>query len=265
MGEKTISYKEINFSEAEICIGNKKFKYYISPLLRKNSFKHGFFTSSSSKKYIKSLSKQFHKNYKNCTLDQIHSDKIVFSSSACRKIEPQADGIFCNKFNQNLWIYTGDCMPIFFADKKKRFVAALHCGRKGLEKGIIKNIVKFFDKFGSCRDDLLVAVGPSISKKNYLVDKNIFKEFYEKNKSRGLIKSINKIEKSIDLANLIICGKEDSIQLDLRKYAYMHLLNENISSSNIEISNLCTYESDGEFNSWRRNKTKARQWSFISP
>ena len=51
----------------------------------------------------------------------------------------------------------------------------------------------------------------------------------------------------------------------LRKYAYMHLLNENISSSNIEISNLCTYESDGEFNSWRRNKTKARQWSFISP
>ena len=48
-------------------------------------------------------------------------------------------------------------MPIFFADKKKRFVAALHCGRKGLEKGIIKNIVKFFDKFGSCRDDLLVA------------------------------------------------------------------------------------------------------------
>ena len=35
----------------------------------------------------------------------------------------------------------------FFADKRRRNVATLHCGRKGLEKKIIKNLVKIFDTF----------------------------------------------------------------------------------------------------------------------
>ena len=48
--------------------------------------------------------------------------------------QADADGLVGNKYNQNLWVYTADCMPLFFADKKTRNVASLHCGRKGLEK-----------------------------------------------------------------------------------------------------------------------------------
>ena len=33
---------------------------------------------------------------------------------------------------------------------------------------------------------------------------------------------------------------------------------------NIDISNLCTYESNHNFYSWRRSKTYLRQWNFIS-
>ena len=66
-------------------------------------------------------------------------------------------------------------MPILFADKSKRFVAAIHCGRRGLEKKIIKNLIEILEKKGSSRNDLLVAIGPSISKDHYLVDKNTFK------------------------------------------------------------------------------------------
>ena len=56
-------------------------------------------------------------------------------------------------------------MPILFADKRKRSVAAIHCGRKGLENKIIKNIINIFYKKGSSNKDLIVAIGPSISKK----------------------------------------------------------------------------------------------------
>jgi len=70
---------------------------------------------------------------------------IVFGSNSLEEYKADADGLFSNKCNQNLWVYTADCMPIFFADKKTRNVAALHCGRKGLEKKIIKNLVKIFD------------------------------------------------------------------------------------------------------------------------
>ena len=96
--------------------------------------------------------------------NQIHSNVIVFGSHSEKGSKVDADGLIGNKFNQNLWVYTSVCMPIFFADKRTRKVATLHCGRKGLEKKIIKNLVKIFDNIGTSRDNLLVAIGPAISK-----------------------------------------------------------------------------------------------------
>ena len=58
----------------------------------------------------------------------------MFGSHSEKVIKTDADGLVSNKCNQNLWVYTADCMPIFFADKITRNVATLHCGRKGLEK-----------------------------------------------------------------------------------------------------------------------------------
>ncbi len=89
---------------------------------------------------------------------------VVFGSHLQKGINVNADGLISDKCNQNLWVYTADCIPILFADKRTRKVAALHCGRKGLEKKIIKNLVEIFDNLGTSRDNLLVAIGPSISK-----------------------------------------------------------------------------------------------------
>jgi len=146
-------------------------------------------------------------------------------------------------------------MPIFFADRSTRNVAALHCGRKGLEKKIIKNLVKIFDDFGTSRDDLLVAIGPAISKEHYLVDEMILKEFYRK--------AENKTEKDLCFSDSNHFKEENLNQLDLKKSAYRQLLSENIPNTNINISNLCTYKLKNEFNSWRKSKTFSRQWNFI--
>ena len=51
---------------------------------------------------------------------------IVFGSHSEEGFKTDADGLVGNKCNQNLWVYTADCMPIFFADKKTRNVATLH-------------------------------------------------------------------------------------------------------------------------------------------
>ena len=156
-------------------------------------------------------------------------------------------------------------MPILFADKTKRYVAAIHCGRKGLEKKIINNLIRIFDMNGSSRDDLVVAIGPSISKRNYLIDKKTLKEFYKKVGNKVLTNSPNNAENIFNMKNFNIAEDQNLIQLDLRKYAYIQLINENIPNTNIEISSLCTYESNNEFHSWRRSKTPLRQWNFICP
>ena len=188
---------------------------------------------------------------------------IVFGSLSKEGSKTDADGLIGNKCNQNLWIYTADCMPIFFADKRTRNVAALHCGRKGLEKKIIKNLVKIFDNFGTSRDDLLVSIGPAISKEHYLVDKSTLNEFYRKAENKKITVDLNKTEKDHYLNDLNHLKAQNLNQLDLKKSAYRQLLSENIPNTNIDISDLCTYKFKNEFNSWRKNKTISRQWNLI--
>ena len=134
----------------------------------------------------------FNENYINCVSNQIHSNVIVFGSDSGEGLKTDADGLVGNKWNQNLWVYTADCMPIFFADKRTRNVATLHCGRKGLEKKIIKNLVKIFDNLGTSKDNLLVAIGPAISKEHYLVDEMTLKEFYEKAENKNITVNLAK-------------------------------------------------------------------------
>ncbi len=259
-----MSFRQIYFQENQFEIKNKKLKYYLSPTLLENNFKHGFFTKTSSKINLSTLSNHLKLNNKNCVLSQIHSNQIVFGSKTQKKERVEADGIICDKQNQNLWIYTADCMPILFADKKKRLVAAIHCGRKGLENKIIKKIIKiFFDK-GCSKEDMLVAIGPSISKKNYLLDNKTFQAFHKKAVSKESISFSDSIGISLNLKESSELQKNDLIPLNLKKYAYTELLKENISNTNIDISNLCTYESNDNFHSWRRSKTCLRQWNFIS-
>jgi len=154
-------------------------------------------------------------------------------------------------------------MPILFADKRTRNVAALHCGRKGLEKKIIKNLVKIFDNLGTSVDDLIVAIGPAISKENYLVDKKTFKEFYKKAENKKIKANLASTENNLCFSNSNHLKEKNLNQIDLRRFAFKQLLNENIPDTNIDISNLCTYELKNEFNSWRRDKTISRQWNFI--
>ena len=128
----TILYKEKYFSKSEIFIQNKKFEYYSSPILNQYKFPHAYFTKSSSEKFLQLLGNHFNENSINCVSNQIHSNVIVFGSHSEEGIKTYADGLVRNKCNQNLWVYTADCMPIFFADKRTRNVATLHCGRKVL-------------------------------------------------------------------------------------------------------------------------------------
>ncbi len=188
---------------------------------------------------------------------------IVLGSHSQKGNETDADGLFGNKCSQNLWVYTADCMPIFFADKRTRKVATLHCGRKGLEKKIIKNLVKIFDTYGTSRGDLLVAIGPAISKEHYLVDKMTLKEFYINTKNKNITVKLTKTKKDLCFSDSNHSREQNLNQLDLKRSAYTQLINENIPYRNIDISNLCTYKFNNEFYSWRRNKTFSRQWNLI--
>ena len=247
----------IKFQKNFILLNNIKFNYYLSPLLKKNNFIHAFFTKESSKIDINSHGEKLIRNkHNNCIINQIHSDNIAFTSELNSQRIVNADGLICDNKNQNLWIYTADCMPILFADKYHRRIAAIHCGRKGLEKNIISKAIKSFENMGSSRKDILISIGPSISGDNYLLDKKTFYNFFSANNG-SLSKDNEKIKETNNLNDY------ESIPLDIKKYAFSQLLMENLDPNNIDISNKCTYSLPNEFHSWRRSKNDKRQWSVI--
>ena len=250
-------YSTSEFKKSFTLVNNIKVNFYLSPLLNKNNFIHAFFTKESSKININFQGNKLIKNnYNNCLIKQIHSNNIAFTSRLNSQSSIMADGLICDNNNQNLWIYTADCMPILFADKYQRRVAAIHCGRKGLEKNIISNIIKSFDTMGSLRKDILVSIGPSISGDNYLIDKTTYNYFfcsYNKYFDKNIKINLNK--NNLDNFELI--------SLEIKKYAYLQLLKADINPKNIDISNKCTYSSPDEFHSWRRSKNDKRQWSVI--
>ena len=122
---------------------------------------------------------------------------------------------------------------------------------------------KIFDNLGTSRDDIIVAIGPSISKEHYLIDKRTLKEFYRKTENKKTTVDLTKAEKDHCFSDSNKFKERNLIQLDLKESAYRQLLSEHIPHTNIDISNLCTYKLKNEFNSWRRSKTFSRQWNFI--
>ena len=106
-------------------------------------------------------------------------------------------------------------------------------------------------------------MGPSITKEYYLVDKKTLIEFYEKGENHKLPFDFTKNEKNFNFNYFNNLKEKNLNQIDLKNVAYRQLLNEYIPKTNIDISNLCTYELKNEFNSWRRSKTNSRQWNLI--
>jgi len=135
---------------------------------------------------------------------QIHSNIILEINKENLNEEIKADGLITNDFSIALGILTADCTPVFIFDKSKSFICCLHAGWKGSLTNIVKNSMNLIPKYNQNLDDIIVMIGPCLSKENFevsikLKDKFIkldpsYKKFFTKKNNykdlfdmRGLI------------------------------------------------------------------------------
>ena len=230
-----------------------------SKKLRKiKNIRHGFFNSTGgkSKSIYKSLNcgigskdvianvkknlqlvrKKISKKAKNIFLvQQIHSNKFVFIDEKYnKKIKPKADAIITNQRYLPIAILTADCVPILICDNKKKMIGIIHAGWKGAYKGIIDRVIKFMIKKGCKLKNFTIAVGPSISVKNYEVKEDFRKKFLKKDK------------KNLKYFKI----KRNKLYFDLTKYVQALLLKSKIK--NKDILNIDTFDVKNKFFSARR-------------
>jgi len=190
------------------------------------------------KKNLKIVVKKICKKSKEIFLvKQTHSNKFLFLSknTKIKNRSITADAIITDKKDFPIAVLTADCVPILLFDKKRKMIAVIHAGWRGAFKGVISKVINFMLKKGCDRKDIIVAIGPSITQKNYNVKLDFKNKFIKKHKKNKIFfKNRNKLI-YFDLTNFI------KSQLKFNKI------------SKIDMINIDTYDKKNNFFSARRS------------
>ena len=150
--------------------------------------------------------------------------------------------------------FSADCVPILFYDPIHKAVGACHSGWRGTKGKILQNVVEEMRKhFSSNPAEILVAIGPSICKEQYVVSEDLALSFLEDYPDLGE-----------DTASPIQRISKDKFQLDLWDLNRRIALDCGIKEEHISISGDCTMENPELFFSHRYSQGKrGLQGAFI--
>ena len=168
---------------------------------------------------------------------QFHSNKFVFlnNKSNIKTRSMNGDAIVSERKGIPIAILTADCVPILIYDKQREMIAAIHAGWRGAYKGIIHKVIQFMFKKGCKPQNMIAAIGPSISKKSYEVKLGFKKKFIKKDK-----KNIK-----------FFTTKKNKINFDLKAYI-KSLINLN-SINKVDLINIDTFDPKNNFFSARKS------------
>ncbi len=88
------------------------------------------------------------------------------------------DGLITDEPNVTLVTHYADCVPVFLLDPKKHAIGLVHSGWRGTAAKIAMEAVKAMEReFGTCPDDLIAGIGPSIGPCCFEVDRPVRDRF----------------------------------------------------------------------------------------
>ena len=170
-------------------------------------------------------------------MNQIHSSKVVyFENEDSIKNKIDADAMVTKVKNIALGILTADCASVLFYNPQKKIIGCAHSGWKGALNGIVKNTVEKFNELDCKNDELIVAVGPCLAKKNFEVKNDFYEKFMLKN-----YKNNDFFEKK----------NNNSYLFNLRSFINKEL--RDLGINNVENIEIDTYEDSENFYSYRRS------------
>lgn len=187
---------------------------------------------------------------------QIHSASVMEWQADRVANTVEADGVL-TRHHHPIAVITADCLPILFASNNGDWVAAVHGGWKGLQRGIIASAVQRFAAEGVAVDQLQVAIGPSIKPCCYEVSAAFIAEFQS---DQGHLWPHRQAPWSAEQPAPLLTPKiappqarqAGSAWFDLSGYGLMLLQAAGIRREQIEVSEVCTYCTSPTFASYRR-------------
>lgn len=145
----------------------------------------------------------------------------------------EADAVYSIESNRICAVLTADCLPVLICNKQGTQVAAIHAGWRGLANGVIEATLQKMDMPPS---ETLIWFGPAIGPTRFLVRKDVYDIFTQKNP---------------EAAQGFRSVSEEQWLGDLYTLARLRLANLNLTQ--IYGGNYCTYSDQERFFSYRRD------------
>lgn len=167
------------------------------------------------------------------TLKQVHSAQIV---EACVPGQPgEGDALITAQGGVRVAVKTADCVPLLLADPRRRAVAAVHAGWRGVVQNIAGAAVEEMSRrYGTRIEDLAAALGPAIGGCCFEVGPEVAEQF------RGIFP---------ERADLNGRARVDLVEAVVRQ-----LRAAGMQEARIDRGAPCTYCGGREFFSWRRDR-----------
>lgn len=109
--------------------------------------------------------------------DQVHGTQVAYADGKTEVIL-ETDGLMTDQPGVILATSFADCVPLMFADRRKRAVASVHSGWRGTALGMgAVTVDAMRRRFGSRPEDLICVIGPSICQDCYEVSKDLKEAF----------------------------------------------------------------------------------------
>jgi conserved hypothetical protein TIGR00726 len=177
---------------------------------------------------------------------QVHGDDIKIIKSVEDGFEndtgryfPDTDGLMTSESEIGLITRFADCTPIIIYDPINKVHANIHSGWRGTLKNIARKAIDMMVKnFSSNVSDIIVVLGPSISKEDFEVEEDVYLMFKEK---------------FSNISDFSIAKNETKYLIDLKGIIKQDLLEKGLKNENIVDIDLSTY-STSFLHSYRRDK-----------
>jgi YfiH family protein len=159
------------------------------------------------------------------------------------------DGLMTNERNITLVTFYADCVPLFFYDPENNAIALSHSGWRSTQKQIAAETIRAMHReYGTDKEKLICAIGPSIRKCCFEVGEEVVEAFNEDIPWSGNF-----------------CEKKDSGKwhIDLQGIIKKTLMNVGIPENNISDAQICTKCNKHVFFSHRGDKGKTGSMTAV--
>lgn len=170
------------------------------------------------------------------SLHQVHSPDAIVVREPYGLPRPIADGIVTKQPGLAICASSADCGPILFADPQARVIGAAHAGWKGALTGVMESTIEAMETLGARRENIVAALGPSITQANYEVGQEFVDRFCADDVGNS--------------AYFIPSVKAGHSMFDLNTYTVDRLRRAGVAA---EALYRCTYAEEDLFYSYRRS------------